>query len=141
MHAAERSAPASAVRAAVVGAGLMGLWHARELSRAGGVLVGVADPDEEARSALVRRFTSARPFAALDRLLAGSHPLVVHLCTPLETHVELIRRCLDAGAHVLAEKPLAPDAASTEELLARAEQRGVLLCPVHQYPFQRGAEF
>jgi predicted dehydrogenase len=45
---------------------------------------------------------------------------------------------LDAGAHVLIEKPLAVDAPATRRLHERAAEQGVLLCPVHQFLFQRG---
>jgi predicted dehydrogenase len=113
------------VRAAVVGAGLMGRWHARELQRAGGELVGIADADP------------ARAPLGVDELLAAA-PGVVHVCTPLPSHAELVERCLEAGAHVLCEKPLAEDAATTQRLLAAAAARDRHLCPTHQYLFQPG---
>jgi predicted dehydrogenase len=62
----------------------------------------------------------------------------VHLCTPTKTHGDLIQLCLDAGLHVLAEKPLAENPAITQRLLNSAHEKGVVLCPVHQFPFQRG---
>ncbi len=122
-----------AVRAGVVGAGLMGRWHARELERAGGVLVALADLDP----ARARELDPARAVGDLAELLAAE-PEVVHVCAPLGSHAELVERCLEAGAHVLCEKPLAPDAATTERLLASAAARGRSLCPAHQYLFQPG---
>jgi predicted dehydrogenase len=127
------------VRAAVVGAGLMGRWHAAELSRAGGVVVAVADRDAGAAATLARSHPGAGAFAEASAMLRDASPEVVHVCTPTASHVELTGRCLEAGAHVLVEKPLAPDAAATEALLEHAERSGLAACPVHQYPFQPGA--
>ncbi len=111
----------------------MGRWHARELQRAGGELVGVADSDREA----ARRLAPDLGEQSLDALLE-LQPDVVHVCTPLDTHAALVERILAAGAHVLCEKPLARDAPETERLLALAADRELLLCPVHQYLFQPG---
>ncbi|HEX8968469.1 MAG TPA: Gfo/Idh/MocA family oxidoreductase, partial [Chloroflexota bacterium] len=63
---------------------------------------------------------------------------VVHVCTPLESHAGLVRQALEAGLHVLAEKPLAETAAVTAELLALASTRARWLCPTHQFLFQPG---
>jgi predicted dehydrogenase len=127
------------VRAAVVGAGLMGRWHASELSRAGGQLIAIADTDPAAATGLARAHSGARAFQEPAAMLREASPEVVHVCTPTASHVELTERCLDAGAHVLVEKPLAPDAAATASLLKHAERSGLAVCPVHQYPFQPGA--
>ena len=51
---------------------------------------------------------------------------------------ELAREALDAGRHVLVEKPAAQSQAEASLLLQAAERRGVLICPVHQFGFQHG---
>jgi predicted dehydrogenase len=129
--------PSRGVRAAVAGAGLMGRWHARELVRAGGELVGVMDLDAGAARVVAGELALAT--TDLDELLAAG-PEVVHVCTPLDAHAEQIERALAAGAHVLCEKPLAVDAPQTERLLGVAAEAGRLLVPVHQYLFQPGFE-
>jgi predicted dehydrogenase len=106
----------------------MGRWHARELVRAGGSLAAVADPDPRA----------AARFPTLTSLLDATTVDVVHVCTPTESHEALVEEALAAGAHVLVEKPLAPDAQVTGRLLEAAREAGRLLCPVHQYLFQPG---
>ena len=121
--------------AAVVGAGLMGRWHARELTRVGGKLVAMVDPDPAAAD---RGGADARWFPTLDALLDETAPDVVHVCAPSEHHVRLVEMSLEAGCHTLVEKPLAPDASTTRSLLDQAERAAVLLCPVHQYLYQRG---
>jgi predicted dehydrogenase len=128
------------MRAAVVGAGLMGRWHAHELIRAGGAAVAVVDPNLGAAARLAEKHASAQAFAGLGEALEVGAIEAVHVCTPTESHVELVEQALGAGAHVLVEKPLAPDAPATERLVARAREAGRLLCPVHQYLFQPGFE-
>jgi predicted dehydrogenase len=124
------------VRAAVVGAGVMGRWHARELERAGGAVVAVADLDAEMAQRLATAHPAARPFGDLERLLAEARPDVVHVCTPTASHAGIAERALRAGAHVLVEKPIAATVAETEQLIEIAESHGRVLCPVHQYLFQ-----
>jgi len=124
------------LRAAIVGAGLMGHWHARALAPAGAHLVGICDCDVGAARGIAR---GAPVVIAgdIDELLDRVRPDVLHVCTPAETHAALAQRALETGIHVLVEKPLAPSAAETDRLLALARARGLLLYPVHQLAFQR----
>jgi len=123
---------------AIVGAGLMGAWHARYARSTGASVYGVVDRDHAAASRLASQFARGRAFTELDRLLEGSRPDVIHVCTPLDSHFKIIEAGLESGAHVLAEKPLTPDVAAARHLLSTAEQKGLLLAPVHQFLFQRG---
>lgn len=125
------------MRAAIVGAGLMGRWHARELVHAGGVVAAVCDADRGAAQRLAAAQRSATAFADYDAMLAQIAPDVVHVCTPAATHVSLAERAVRAGAHAVVEKPVAASAQETERLLGVAESCGRLVCPVHQYAFQR----
>lgn len=114
----------------------MGRWHAHAARRAGGTVVAVADPALAAAQRVAGE--DARAYASLDALLAAESPEVLHVCTPLETHAALTRQALEAGLHVLVEKPLTPDADEAARLLGEAQARGLLVCPVHQFPFQDG---
>ena len=128
----------SPLRAGILGAGLMGQWHARFIRRAGGVLVAVADRNEDAARRLAARYPGATIYADADAMLRDGKLDVVHICTPLDSHAELSRLFLEAHIHTLIEKPLTPGAAETENLLALAASNNVLLCPVHQFAFQPG---
>lgn len=66
---------------------------------------------------------------SLDALLAEVD--VVDICTPTPTHAELVLRAIDAGVHVICEKPVARTAAQALELLRAAEAAGVLVYPAH----------
>ncbi|MEO6529186.1 MAG: Gfo/Idh/MocA family oxidoreductase [Gemmatimonadaceae bacterium] len=126
-------------RVGIVGAGLMGRWHADAAQHVGSQVVVVVDADAKRASALSRRL-HGRPAAATDlgQAIREQRVDVVHVCTPLASHETLAREAMLAGAHVLLEKPLTPDGPSTERLFALATTQRVLLCPVHQFLFQQG---
>lgn len=131
----DRGAGRRPLRAAIVGAGLMGRWHAHAVARSGHIVSAVIDPDA-ARASLLAR---AHPAAQTSATLESSEPAdVVHICTPLATHGALVQQALDRGSHVIAEKPLVPSSVETSALLDRAAAAGLLLVPVHQFLFQRG---
>ena len=127
-------------RVAIIGAGLMGRWHAHAAVRAGATVAVIVDSNGDRATKLSARYPGSRVFEGLDASSLGGDITIAHVCTPLSTHEGLAARLIDAGVHVLAEKPLTDDARSTAALLEAAEGRGVLLCPVHQMPFQRGMQ-
>lgn len=67
-------------------------------------------------------------YTSLDALLADGAVDVVVLCTPPPTHFSFARAALEAGKHVLVEKPFVPTAAEAESLAALARERGRVLC-------------
>lgn len=114
----------------------MGRWHAHAARRAGASVVAVVDADPHRASQMIVHLPGARVAARLTDVL----DLVdaVHICTPSQTHVSLATEALEAGCHALVEKPLAPTEEATAALLDLAARRNVCVCPVHQFPFQRG---
>lgn len=133
-HAKPRVEP----RAAIVGAGLMGRWHADAVRRIGGRITTIVDSDTAALAALGHRHPGATLLSELDPALIARQASAAHVCTPLSTHDAVISALLDARLHVLAEKPLAESAERTASLLSLAAGQGVILCPVHQFLFQDG---
>ncbi len=129
---------ASAGSALVVGAGLMGRWHAHALRRLSIPIGGIVDTDGERASRLARRVGARRVHDEVDAALSEGGYGAAHVCTPADTHAALITRFFDAGVHVLCEKPLAGTAAETTALLDSASKSGRLLVPVHQFLFQPG---
>jgi predicted dehydrogenase len=125
------------IRVGIAGAGLMGRWHAYYARRCGASIVGVADPARPAAE-LQQHFRGAAVFKDAGPLIEALKPDVLHVCTPAATHEQIIETALDAGVHLLVEKPLALTATTTERLVAKAAERRVLLAPVHQYVFQDG---
>ena len=125
--------------AAVVGAGLMGRWHALAAQHAGASVVGIVDPDPHRAASLARQLRLAHPAASLEELLRNNSIDVIHVCTPSGSHFASALTALDAGCHVLVEKPFAEDLVSAKRLVDAATMHGRIVCPVHQFLFQRGA--
>jgi predicted dehydrogenase len=128
------------MRVAIIGAGLMGYWHARAARRLGAVLVAIVDPDAARAKALARRFRVGTTAADASDLLQDGRIDAVHVCSPRSTHGALVGQTLEAGIHALVEKPLVDTADETHRLVDIARRRGVVLCPVHQIAFQDSVE-
>lgn len=123
----------------IVGAGLMGRWHAAAVRHAGGRVAAIVDPDTARGSTLARRHSGASSFGALEPALEAIGAGVVHLCSPRESHAPLALTALRGGCHVLIEKPFAGRHEDALEVLSVAESVGRLASPVHQFLYQPGA--
>lgn len=126
------------VRAGIVGAGLMGRWHAKASRRAGGRVIAVVDVDSDKADRLAAKCGGAQTFSDVERMLHKSRPEVLHVCTPLSTHLAIAELAIEAGVGLIIEKPLTLTAGEAEHLYERAAARGVPICPVHQFIFQDG---
>lgn len=126
--------PEHPIRGVVVGAGLMGRFHAAAVEAVGGTLTAVVDREVDRARSLARGALVAQSLAEL----AGGAVDVVHVCTPADTHVDVVGEALALGAHAIVEKPVAPDGDATAGLLAAAGRHGAMLVPVHQFLFQPG---
>ena len=80
-----------------------------------------------------RRYPSVQLTQDLDDILDDPDVDGVLLATPVFTHYELARRCLDAGKHTFVEKPLAPSTALAEELITLSEERDLSLMCGHTF--------
>lgn len=127
-----------ALRAGIAGAGLMGRWHANAVRRTGGRVAAVIDTEPAAAQSLAASYSGATAFSSFERMLNESQLDVLHICSPLVTHFQIAERAIDAGLHLLVEKPLTPQGAEAERLYDLAASRRVILCPVHQFLFQDG---
>ncbi len=120
-----------AVRVAVVGAGYWGINHVRVFAGAADAeLVAVCDPDPDARARAEAIAPAARLVGDVDALISADIDALV-VATPAPTHAELALRALEAGKHVLVEKPLALCAADAETIVAEAKARDRALLTGH----------
>lgn len=126
------------LRAGIAGAGLMGYWHAWAVKRTGGSVSAVMDIDQEAAKRLAKSHSCAKTFSDVEQMLNSVKLDVLHICTPPSTHYRIAELAIAAGINLLIDKPIAPTVADTERLFNRAENLGVLICPVHQFIFQDG---
>jgi predicted dehydrogenase len=114
------------LRAAVVGTGFIGRVHVRSARLAGAEVVGVAasSPDrsaEAAKSMAVPRSYASGLEAANDKDVD-----VIHICTPNSLHMEVAKAALEAGKHVVCEKPLATSLHDARELTELAKRKGLI---------------
>ena len=122
-----------ATRIAVVGFGYWGAKHVRVLSSTPGVAVTVVDADEERLAEAQSRYPAARMATDLDDVLDDVHAVVV--ATPPHSHFPLARRAVEAGRHVLVEKPLTTSVEKGEELVATAAEHGACLMVGHTFEY------
>jgi predicted dehydrogenase len=116
--------PIDELRAGVVGTGFIGAVHVDALRRLGVEVTGVVGSSTE-RAAAKRL---APVYESYEALLADERVDVVHLTTPNHLHFQQVKSALQAGKHVVCEKPLALTAGESRELLALAERSGLVHC-------------
>ena len=115
------------IRAGIVGSGMMGPIHTEALRRLGYVeVVALAEVNEAVARAKADALQIPRAYGDYRALIADPDVEVVHNCTPNVVHFEVSRAILEAGKHVISEKPLARTARESSELVERAARAGVV---------------
>lgn len=113
------------VRVGVIGVGHLGQHHARLYAALSGAkLVGVNDTDSERTRLVAERYhvpAQARLSALLEQVDA------VSVAVPTSAHYAVAKTCLEAGVHVLVEKPIAVTPAEARELVGLARAKGLVL--------------
>ena len=110
------------LRAALVGLGIMGVNHARVLSNLDGVeLVAVADPQGDVRGMLPNQ----EILRSVDEVIAKKVDYCV-IAAPTAYHEEISSKLIDAGIHVLIEKPIAHTFQSATRISKCAKTKGVV---------------
>ncbi|MDO8514709.1 MAG: Gfo/Idh/MocA family oxidoreductase [bacterium] len=108
-----------AIKTAIIGVGRWGKNVARELGSAS-ELVYFASKESDTAVAGAKR-------ASVEEICADSSIEAVAIATPITTHAEIVRKVLEAGKHVLCEKPLAETSVQARELVERAEKDNLVL--------------
>ena len=126
------------MRTAVVGVGYLGRFHAQKYrSLAASELVGVADPSAAARAAVATEL--GVPAHADYRELLGRVE-AVSIVTPTPLHYAIAREFLEAGAHVLVEKPMTATVAEGERLIETARHARRILQVGHLERFNAAVQ-
>ncbi|HEU5205293.1 MAG TPA: Gfo/Idh/MocA family oxidoreductase [Candidatus Limnocylindrales bacterium] len=129
------------VGAAVIGTGFIGTVHVEQLRRIGVRVRGVLGSTPERGEARADALGVDRAYASLEALLDDGSVDVVHVTSPNHLHVPQARQILEAGRHVVCEKPLAMAAADSAGLVELAERSGLVnavnfnirFYPLHQH--------
>jgi predicted dehydrogenase len=119
---------------AIVGAGYWGPNVLRVALATPGIRVKwLCDLDEARARQVLGSYTAVRPTCCYEKILADPSVSAVVVTTPAATHFDLVRAALEAGKHVLVEKPLAMSAADGHKLVELARQSGLTLMCDHTY--------
>jgi len=120
------------LKVAIFGIGFMGRVHTEALRRLGNVeVVGVAGRTAAAARKFADALSIERATGNYQDLLADPELNAVHICTPNELHFPMAQAAMQAGKHVLCEKPLASTIAEANAMLALAKEKGLAHCTLY----------
>jgi predicted dehydrogenase len=120
------------IKTAIIGTGFMGRVHLEAVRRLEFVEVSaVAGRTMDAAQQLGAGFSIPIITADYREILGNPEIDAVHICTPNAQHFPMAKEALQAGKHVICEKPLATTVEEAEELLALGESQKVRNCVCH----------
>jgi predicted dehydrogenase len=125
------------MRAAIAGTGFMGTTHAEALARIGVQVTGISGSSFGKADAAARALQLPKGYRSYEELLADTNVEAVHITTPNNLHFPMARDALQAGKHVLCEKPLAMNSRESEalvELAATSDRVSAVNYNVRYYP-------
>ncbi|MGI9606829.1 MAG: Gfo/Idh/MocA family protein [Acidimicrobiales bacterium] len=116
----------SEIGVGVVGVGFIGVAHVEALRRIGVNVVGVVGSSPERARVKAEAANLPQVYESYEAMLADPNIHSVHIASPNHAHADQVRWALDAGKHVICEKPLALNSADTLDLVARAAASGLV---------------
>lgn len=96
------------------------------------------DKDELSLKRLVHRFPTVKAAKTLNEVINCPDIKAVVIATPASSHYDDVKKCLNAGKHVLVEKPIALSIEHAEEMINLAEEKGRILMVGHTFLFNSG---
>lgn len=113
------------IKAGIVGLGFIGPKHLEALRRLGNVeIAGIADIDERMVKKRAAELHVKRVYRCAEEMIKDPEVSVIHICAPNYLHYSLAKAALEAGKHVVCEKPLACSLEEASELVDLAEKMG-----------------
>jgi len=130
------------IGAAVIGTGFIGTVHVEALRRVGVDVRGVLGSSPERGAARASALGVRHAYPTLDDLLSDARVQVVHVTSPNDLHHSQARAVLEAGKHVVCEKPLAMTADESSDLVRLAAATGLVNATnfnIRYYPLNQHA--
>lgn len=129
------------VKTGVIGTGFIGPAHIEALRRLGHVdVVALAECSADLAKSKAQTLGIAKSYGDYGELLKDDRIESVHVCSPNYLHYEMAKAALEAGKHVVCEKPLAISVAEAEELVELADKTGLVNAVnfnIRYYPLMR----
>lgn len=110
-------------KTAIAGTGFIGPVHIEALRRLGVQVIGVLGSTPEKSQNAQQAFGLPKAYASYDEILSDHEVDSVHITTPNVHHFDMASRALDAGKHVMCEKPLGMNASETAKLVEIAASK------------------
>jgi len=121
------------LRIGLIGAGYWGPNLARVLNQTRRCeFVACCDVHPRNLEKITVQYSTVRGFSSVAEMIDSDVDAVV-IATPISTHFELARQALNAGKHVMVEKPLAHNSQRAEELADLADRKGLTLMTGHTF--------
>ncbi len=123
-------------RFGIAGCGVIAPTHAAAIQQiAGAELLAATDVIPERMQALAEKFHIPRTFTGLQEMLACPELDAIAVCTPSGLHGEIAVQALQAGKHVVVEKPMEVTLEACDKMIAAAESTGKTLTVISQHRF------
>ena len=120
------------IRTVIFGTGFMGRVHTEGIRRLGNVEVaGIAARTTDQARRFADELSIPRATGDYREFLSDPDIDAVHVCTPNSLHFPMAKAALEAGKHVLCEKPLATSVAEAREMIRLAKQKNLANCTFH----------
>ncbi len=122
-----------------IGVAGYGYWGPNLVRNLGGIegchLKMACDISEQRLAHLRRLYPAVEASSEFDHMLNGADLDAVMIATPVRLHYQMAKASLEAGKHTFIEKPMAASSAECEELIALAEEKGLVLMVGHTFLF------
>ncbi len=127
------------VGVAIIGSGYWGINYVRVFNELPNARVAaVCDARQERLDEVQRRFPGLTVSPDLDEVLQMPDVEAAVICTGATSHYAVASRCLEAGKHLLVEKPMATTVPDSLKLIGLAEKQGVILMVGHTFLYNPG---
>ena len=123
------------MKIAFAGTGGINKVHARAARSLGLELVAAVNHKPESMAAFAKEFGILREYATVEALLKDGNLDALMVSTPNYLHAPQTVAALNAGVHVMVEKPMAMNAREAEQMCEAAERSGALLMVAHCWRF------
>ena len=129
------------IKVGVIGTGFIGPVHIEALRRLGSVEVAaLAECSDEVAKAKAEVLGIEKYYGDYKQIIKDDDISCIHICSPNYLHYEMAKAVLEAGKHVICEKPLAISVVEAEELVELADKKGLVNAVnfnIRYYPLMR----
>ena len=131
------------IKVGLIGGGFIGRVHTEALRRLGFIdVIAIAEADQKLAEERAEELLIPNAYGDYRELIKNEEVESVHVLTPNNLHFPMSRKAVEAGKHVVCEKPLAMNSRETAELVKLAKENGVVHCLCHNmryYPMVKQA--